>query len=267
MELNIDQHFFSNNLTSIENQFKFIGVGDKDSIEQSENGTIQHKLDMSKSNSIDWEKLKNMISFLLHDRNGQCHYELKLYNSENNFDTEEFNKLFKNIKLCVESLNATIEIIKYQKGIFGVLWEFLIEKPTSNINSIIISPNISTIPTKCYQSNLNEIKIGLFGEESSGKSTTLSILLNGVLDDGEGSARKSVFRFQHEITSGKTLSISHQIVGFDQVDSVRIGFCPPLDVPARPFAVATETESTAVPSVTVQDEPSVQVCPLTVVDG
>jgi hypothetical protein len=61
----------------------------------------------------------------------------------------------------------------------------------------------------------NEIKIGLFGEESSGKSTLVGVLVNGKLDNGDGSARVNIFRYPHEATSGKTTSISHQIIGFD----------------------------------------------------
>ena len=37
-----------------------------------------------------------------------------------------------------------------------------------------------------------------------------------MLDNGKGLARINVFRHKHEILCGKTSSISHQILGFDE---------------------------------------------------
>ncbi len=55
----------------------------------------------------------------------------------------------------------------------------------------------------------------------SGKSTLVAVLTNGargrpILDNGRGSARMAVFRHKHEIESGRTSSISQQMVGYDE---------------------------------------------------
>jgi len=57
----------------------------------------------------------------------------------------------------------------------------------------------------------SEIRIGLFGEENSGKSTLIGVLVNGKLDDGNGLARSNIFRYQHEYESGKTSNLSHYV--------------------------------------------------------
>ena len=62
----------------------------------------------------------------------------------------------------------------------------------------------------------NEINIGVLGEEGAGKSTLIGVLINGKLDDGNGSARLNVLRHYHEKICGKTSSFSHQILGFDE---------------------------------------------------
>ena len=54
----------------------------------------------------------------------------------------------------------------------------------------------------------------------SGKSTLVAVLTHGaggapLLDNGRGSARMAVFRHKHEIESGRTSSISQQILGYD----------------------------------------------------
>jgi elongation factor 1-alpha len=62
---------------------------------------------------------------------------------------------------------------------------------------------------------LSEIRIAMLGEEAGGKSTLLGVLQSGTLDDGAGSARINVMRFPHELQNGKTLAISHQVLGFN----------------------------------------------------
>lgn len=40
-------------------------------------------------------------------------------------------------------------------------------------------------------------------------------LTSGQNDDGRGSTSLSIFNFRHEITSGRTSSIAHHLLGFD----------------------------------------------------
>ena len=54
----------------------------------------------------------------------------------------------------------------------------------------------------------------------SGKSTLVATLTHGCegrprLDDGQGAARMAVLRHKHEIESGRTSSISQQLLGYD----------------------------------------------------
>ena len=54
----------------------------------------------------------------------------------------------------------------------------------------------------------------------AGKSTLLGVLTQGELDNGRGRARLNLFRHLHEIQSGRTSSISHEILGFDATGEV-----------------------------------------------
>jgi GTPase len=60
-----------------------------------------------------------------------------------------------------------------------------------------------------------DIKVAIAGNVDSGKSTLLGVLTSGKNDDGRGSARLSIFNFKHEVSSGRTSSIAHHILGFD----------------------------------------------------
>lgn len=91
----------------------------------------------------------------------------------------------------------------------GVDYLKLFEGESSKKNEKIFNQN--------YQSR--DIRIAMLGEEAGGKSTLLGVLQSGTLDDGFGSARINVMRFPHEIQNGKTLAISHQVLGFNCLEN------------------------------------------------
>eukprot|EP00330_Aristerostoma_sp_ATCC50986_P004601 CAMPEP_0114577700 /NCGR_PEP_ID=MMETSP0125-20121206/2339_1 /TAXON_ID=485358 ORGANISM="Aristerostoma sp., Strain ATCC 50986" /NCGR_SAMPLE_ID=MMETSP0125 /ASSEMBLY_ACC=CAM_ASM_000245 /LENGTH=77 /DNA_ID=CAMNT_0001767231 /DNA_START=143 /DNA_END=376 /DNA_ORIENTATION=+ len=62
----------------------------------------------------------------------------------------------------------------------------------------------------------NGIKVSVIGNVDSGKSTLVGVLTKGMLDDGRGSARLRVFNYAHEANNGRTSSIGHEIMGFDE---------------------------------------------------
>ncbi|KAF9434160.1 GTP binding protein [Entomortierella beljakovae] len=59
-----------------------------------------------------------------------------------------------------------------------------------------------------------EIRVALVGGPDAGKSTLLGRLAHGIADNGRGKARLNLLRHRHEISSGRTSSISHEIIGF-----------------------------------------------------
>ena len=189
-------------IDSIETHLLFLGV-EKDQPEYLNENFIQHKIDAKDLSQIKWSKLQSLIDETIHQYHS-CHYELRIYNIDS--DKEAISHILSNVKSISKSLNCACDIIKTKEGIFGIFFEFLINEIKNELtekeNNIII--------------HQNEVKIGVFGEESSGKSTTLSVIVNEELDDGNGKMRKLNFRFQHEFISGKTLSISHLIFGLDK---------------------------------------------------
>lgn len=68
----------------------------------------------------------------------------------------------------------------------------------------------------CSYKNENDIRIAVIGNVDSGKSTLVGVLTLCIKDDGNGHARKYVFNYPHEQSSGRTSSISHEIMGFDK---------------------------------------------------
>nr|QBK86104.1 MAG: uncharacterized protein LCMAC101_06990 [Marseillevirus LCMAC101] len=100
----------------------------------------------------------------------------------------------------------------------------------------VIVPRKKTSPRKSPKNvlvtGIKEIKIlpdqEYFGFELDGNgrylhddytvthnSTTIGVLISGQLDNGNGSARNKVLTFKHEVESGRTSSISQQLLGYD----------------------------------------------------
>ncbi len=65
-----------------------------------------------------------------------------------------------------------------------------------------------------------DLRLAVLGPMEAGKSTLLGVLTQGELDNGRGKARLNLFRHLHEIQSGRTSSISHEILGFDSKGEV-----------------------------------------------
>uniref|UniRef100_A0A672MDD9 Tr-type G domain-containing protein n=1 Tax=Sinocyclocheilus grahami TaxID=75366 RepID=A0A672MDD9_SINGR len=66
-----------------------------------------------------------------------------------------------------------------------------------------------------------DLRVAVLGNVDSGKSTLLGVLTQGELDNGRGRARLNLFRHLHEIQTGRTSSISIEILGFDSRGEVR----------------------------------------------
>jgi len=56
-----------------------------------------------------------------------------------------------------------------------------------------------------------DLRVCVLGSADAGKSTLLGVLTQGQLDNGRGRARLNMFRHLHEIQSGRTSSISHEV--------------------------------------------------------
>lgn len=78
--------------------------------------------------------------------------------------------------------------------------------------------------TKTYVFQFIDLRLTVLGNVDSGKSTLLGVLTHGELDNGRGRSRLNLFRHLHEIQTGRTSCISHEIVGFNSKGDVRFCF-------------------------------------------
>ena len=59
---------------------------------------------------------------------------------------------------------------------------------------------------------IKELNIAVIGGVDCGKSSLLSVLKNGELDDGKGLARSKIVKFKHELETGRTSAINQHYI-------------------------------------------------------
>ena len=160
---------------------------------------------------------------------GNIEYKRELLN----LDQYKINKRITQMKYRIyEGLGEALYFIGVADD--GTLLGLNNEEYIESVNNLIlIASNIECNVIKISESNKKnfyigeflirendknylDIKIGVAGNVDSGKSTTIGTLTKSILDDGRGKARVHVFNYKHEIVTGRTSSIGHQIMGYDK---------------------------------------------------
>ena len=165
---------------------------------EKEEGNIEYKFKLTDSSSLRVESLACQMRWRCDEGNGECIYIIGVH------DNGEM------VGITPEDYKKTLNILSNaaDKNSYSV----------SLLNSITTDHARFIYEVLIRENNLDtyiDIKVAIAGNVDSGKSTFLSVLTYGKLDDGKGSARLSVFNYPHEVKSGRTSSIAHQILGFD----------------------------------------------------
>ena len=107
------------------------------------------------------EELTTQMKFRLEEGNGECYYEIGVEDNGNplGISKEELEISVNVIATLASNLNCQTKIIKLVQGKVGLIAELYIKKQEEVLRDKL------------------EIKIGLLGEERSGKSTLVKIFL------------------------------------------------------------------------------------------
>ncbi|CAF4625509.1 unnamed protein product [Rotaria sp. Silwood2] len=76
----------------------------------------------------------------------------------------------------------------------------------------IVEVHVRKVPDDQYYI---DSRVAVLGTVNSGKSSLIGVCTHGELDNGKGCARLNLFRHLHEIQSGRTSSITYEILGFN----------------------------------------------------
>jgi GTPase len=221
--------------------------------QEDDDGHIEYKWKLVNISDERFKHLVTQMSYRLSEGQGEAIYELGI--KDNGFpeglDEDEFNESVETIKRMATELHADVSIIcqkevtldKEKKGksskpsVMESIEIPIKDTVSYNTTSTIIGDNIATVQENTDQivkkKKVAELLVRKFGDEQymdlriavcgnvdSGKSTLIGVLTRGQLDNGRGLARANVFLHKHEIDTGRTSSVSHQIMGYDSKGSI-----------------------------------------------
>ncbi|KAI8902279.1 P-loop containing nucleoside triphosphate hydrolase protein [Globomyces pollinis-pini] len=167
----------------------------------------------------DKDALKDLISDKLYQDFGETIFEIGLEDDGTSMflNKIDYSSCFNNVKKVADELDADITLLhKRNTQVLNTTCAAQSEskEQISNYSHVLIRKRPGLVQ------NLTELRICVAGNVDAGKSTLLGVLTKGVLDDGRGKARVNLFRFKHEMETGRTSSVGNEIMGFDSVGNI-----------------------------------------------
>jgi GTPase len=166
---------------------------------ENDYGNVEYKLILKDDDEMKLQNLATQMRYRCNQsENGECIYNLGVSDDGEfiGLTDEEYKKTLDILKKVADKNNYSVQIltttdVKENKKIYEVL-----------IREIIDNKYI-------------DIKACITGSVDAGKTSLTSTLVTGQLDNGRGLARSLIFNYIHELKTGRTSSITHQILGFD----------------------------------------------------
>ncbi len=164
---------------------------------ESDIGNIEYKLKLIDPTATRFEHLVTQMKFRLQEGGGEAIYEIGIEDNgyPKGLSDKELDLSIKTLKKMAKKLNADVSILRTREGDSGKVAEALVRR--------------------LAEEEFLEIRVAVAGNVDSGKSTLVGVLTRGKLDNGRGLARVNVFRHKHEVETGRTSSISQQILGYN----------------------------------------------------
>ena len=164
-----------------------------------DDGNVEYKFRLTGLTDERIDGLVTQMKYRIHEGKGECFYLLGVHDGGQlvGLGDSDLSESVDNLRKIASRLGCSVQVVQESKC------------PTNDKQTygqyLIRHENNSYI----------DIKVGVVGNVDSGKSSLVGVLCKNVLDDGRGKSRSLVFNYKHEIQTGRTSSISHQILGFD----------------------------------------------------
>jgi len=170
--------------------------------QEIEEGNIEYKLKLVDPTPDRIEHLVSQMKWRLTEGGGEAIYEIGVEDDGNptGLTDEEMTKSMQTLEVMAKQLSADISVLRTRDAPCGKVAEVLVRRYMTE--------------------QFVEVRVAVVGNVDSGKSTMLGVLTRGQLDNGRGLARTNIFVHKHEIESGRTSSISQEILGFDSKGSI-----------------------------------------------
>jgi len=170
--------------------------------QEIEEGNVEYKLRLIDPSPKRFAELVTQMKWRLGEGGGEAIYEIGVADNGDllGLTEDELNQSFDTLQRMAATINAEASKVSHRIGSKGACLQALVREYRTD--------------------EYIDVRVAVAGNVDSGKSTLIGVLVKGALDDGRGSMRQNVFNHRHEVESGRTSSISHQIVGFDASGSI-----------------------------------------------
>ncbi|KAJ3258239.1 hypothetical protein HK103_003720 [Boothiomyces macroporosus] len=164
-----------------------------------EEGNIEYKLKLVDPTPERIDHLVTQLKWRLAEGGGEAIYEIGVSDAGTlvGLNEQEMKASMETLKLMGSTLCAELSVIRVQKVGQNSVAEVLFRKCLKDDQHFL------------------EIRVAVLGGADAGKSTLLGVLSHDEKDNGRGKARLNLLRHRHEIESGRSSSISRQIIGFN----------------------------------------------------
>jgi GTPase len=127
--------------------------------EEQDDGPVEYKLKLKAISMDRLEQLITQMKFRLHEGGGECIYHVGLLDNGDplGINEKELETSLKTLCLMTKKLDANMDILTYTQGKQGLIAEVLVTRGSKEMKQH------------------NEVRVGLIGEEGSGKSTLVFI--------------------------------------------------------------------------------------------
>ncbi|XP_035691368.1 GTP-binding protein 2-like [Branchiostoma floridae] len=172
-----------------------------------EEGNVEYKLKLLNPSPSRFEHLVTQMKWRLQEGGGEAIYEIGVEDSGMmaGLTEDELKRSLYTLNRMAEKLGATTSILR-ERDIEG-------DEEIRKAAEVLVRK----VPD---DQQFLDLRLAVLGNVDAGKSTLLGVLTQGELDNGRGRARLNMFRHLHEIQSGRTSSIGHEILGFDSHGNV-----------------------------------------------
>lgn len=175
---------------------------------ESEEGNIEYKLKLVNPTQYRFEHLATQMKWRLQEGKGEAVYQIGV---EDNgllvgLSEEDMKASLKTLRKMADKVGADITVLREREVDYD-------SDETHKIAEVLVRK----VPD---DQQFLDLRVAVLGNVDSGKSTLLGVLTQGELDNGRGRARLNLFRHLHEIQTGRTSSISIEILGFDSKGEV-----------------------------------------------
>ncbi|KAK0408609.1 hypothetical protein QR680_004053 [Steinernema hermaphroditum] len=172
-------------------------------------GNVEYKARLTNISASRLQHLITQLKWRLREGQGEAIYEIGVEDdgAMKGLEEKELEESLDTLQKMADALDASLVTLS--------------ERDVTPAGSSIKKQAVEVLVRKVPDSQqFIDLKLAVIGCADAGKSTLCGVLTYGELDNGHGKVRLNLFRYLHEIRTGKTSSICLDVIGFDSTGSL-----------------------------------------------